>query len=198
MPRAPRAASAGRAPGARRGEPARERPPGPARVRLGFVLGHREEPVAADRAGHLLWSGIPAPETARLVGRRLVEDDFSSGWGIRTLAAGQAPYHPLSCHRGSVWPHGNAIAVLGMSGYGLHEEAAVVSAGLLAASAHFGHRLPELFSGHARQADGPAGPVPYPHANSPQAWAAAAQRRMRPSSAATATAAVRESTSSLA
>ncbi|MBP0461927.1 amylo-alpha-1,6-glucosidase, partial [Streptomyces montanisoli] len=134
--------------------------------------GRRADVLASD-AGHLLWSGILEPETARLVGRRLVADDFFSGWGIRTLAAGQAPYHPLSYHRGSVWPHDNAIAVLGMSTYGLHEEAATVCAGLLAASAHFGHRLPELFSGHARRADGPAGPIPYPHANSPQAWAAA-------------------------
>ncbi|MCA1217344.1 amylo-alpha-1,6-glucosidase [Streptomyces sp. 8L] len=130
--------------------------------------------VLASDAGHLLWSGILDQDTGERVGRRLTEEDFFSGWGIRTLAAGQRPYHPLSYHRGSVWPHDTAVAVLGMARYGLHREAAKVTAGLLAASEHFGHRLPEVYSGHARPETGvPGGPVPYPHANSPQAWAAA-------------------------
>jgi glycogen debranching enzyme len=135
--------------------------------------GRRADVLASD-AGHLLWSGILDTETGERVGRRLTEDDFFSGWGIRTLAAGQRPYHPLSYHRGSVWPHDTAIAVLGLARHGLHDEAAQVTSGLLAASRHFGHRLPEVFSGHARPAPGTSGgPVPYPHANSPQAWAAA-------------------------
>ena len=45
-------------------------------------------------------------------------DDFFSGWGIRTLAAGQPPYHPLSYHRGGVWPHDTAIAVAGLAAAG--------------------------------------------------------------------------------
>ncbi|WP_329458208.1 amylo-alpha-1,6-glucosidase [Streptomyces sp. NBC_01497] len=141
---------------------------------LALDEGGRRADVLASDAGHLLWSGILDADIGRRVGRRLTEDDFFSGWGIRTLAAGQHPYHPLSYHRGSVWPHDTALAVLGMARYGLHDEAAVVTRGLLAASEHVGHRMPEVFSGHARPGPGdPGGPVPYPHANSPQAWAAA-------------------------
>lgn len=47
-----------------------------------------------------------------------------------------------------------------------------VITGLLDAASHFGHRLPELFSGFDRD-DFPS-PVPYPTSCSPQAWAAAA------------------------
>ena len=58
--------------------------------------------------------GHPGPRTAReRSARRLLEPDFFSGWGVRTLAAGQAAYHPLSYHRGSVWPHDNAVIALG-------------------------------------------------------------------------------------
>ncbi len=69
--------------------------------------GHHVDALASD-AGHLLWSGILDAEHARRVGRRLLAPDFFSGWAIRTLASGQQPYHPLSYHRGSAWPHDNA------------------------------------------------------------------------------------------
>ncbi|MFC8828972.1 glycogen debranching N-terminal domain-containing protein [Streptomyces sp. NPDC057137] len=131
--------------------------------------GRQVDALASD-AGHLLWSGILDDERGRTVGRRLLEPDFFSGWGIRTLAAGQAAYHPLSYHRGSIWPHDNAVIALGLARHGLHEEAARVSDGLLAAAAAHGHRLPEVIAGHTRE-DG-QGPVPYPHSCSPQAWAA--------------------------
>ncbi|WP_405621239.1 glycogen debranching N-terminal domain-containing protein [Streptomyces sp. NBC_01508] len=131
--------------------------------------GRQVDALASD-AGHLLWSGILDDERGRIVGRRLLEPDFFSGWGIRTLAAGQAPYHPLSYHRGSIWPHDNAVIALGLARHGLHEQAARVSGGLLDAAAAHGHRLPEVIAGHARQ-DG-HGLIPYPHSCSPQAWAA--------------------------
>ncbi|NGN65184.1 aminotransferase [Streptomyces sp. A7024] len=124
-------------------------------------------------AGHLLWSGLLEAEQARRVGRRLLEPDFFSGWGVRTLAAGQAAYHPLSYHRGSVWPHDNAMLALGLAQYGMEEEARVVAnavADLAAASDNY--RLPEVIAGYPRTDD--AGPVPYPHACSPQSWSAAA------------------------
>lgn len=132
--------------------------------------GRRVDVLASD-AGHLLWSGLLDPEDAAAVGRRLLESDFFSGWGIRTLASGQPPYHPLSYHRGSIWPHDNALIVLGLAANGLHEAAATVTAGLLDAAAASDHRLPEVISGYPRE--GTQGAVPYPHANSPQAWAAA-------------------------
>jgi glycogen debranching enzyme len=132
--------------------------------------GLRADALASD-AGHLLWSGILSREQGERVGRRLLEEDFFSGWGVRTLAAGQAPYHPLSYHRGSIWPHDNAVIALGLARYGLREETRTLAAGMVEAAARQNHRLPEVLAGYGR-AEHPD-PVPYPHACSPQAWAAA-------------------------
>jgi glycogen debranching enzyme len=138
--------------------------------------GHQVDALASD-AGHLLWSGILDAEHARQVGRRLLEPDFFSGWAIRTLAAGQKPYHPLSYHRGSAWPHDNAIIALGLARYKLAHEVDAVTDGLIAAAAHHGYRLPEVIAGYERSAT--TGPTPYPHSCSPQAWAAAAPLALR-------------------
>ncbi len=132
--------------------------------------GRQVDALASD-AGHLLWSGILDQDRAERVGRRLLEPDFFSGWGIRTLAEGQVPYHPLSYHRGSVWPHDNAVIALGLARHGLTAEARTVAAALTDAARHHGWRLPEVLSGYGR--DRHPEPVPYPHACSPQAWAAA-------------------------
>ncbi|MER6420709.1 glycogen debranching N-terminal domain-containing protein [Streptomyces sp. NPDC001137] len=123
--------------------------------------GNQVDALASD-AGHLLWSGLLDKEYGELVGRRLLEPDFFSGWGVRTLAAGQAAYHPLSYHRGSVWPHDNALIALGLARYGLHDEARAVAHGLVDAATAAGHRLPEVIAGYGR--DTHAEPVPYPHA----------------------------------
>jgi glycogen debranching enzyme len=135
----------------------------------------RQVDALASNAGHLLWVGMLDQERGRAVGRRLAQPDFLSGWGVRTLAADQPAYHPLSYHRGSVWPHDTAIAVAGMARYGLHTEAHLLGGGLLAAAAQGGDtagRLPEVLAGFPRA--GHSTPVPYPHSCSPQAWAAAA------------------------
>ncbi|MFH9729020.1 glycogen debranching N-terminal domain-containing protein [Streptomyces sp. NPDC017260] len=138
--------------------------------------GRQADALASD-AGHLLWSGILDADRSRRVGRRLLEPDFFSGWAIRTLAAGQRPYHPLSYHRGSAWPHDNAVIALGLARQGLTAEVRTVTEGLLAAASHHGHRLPEVLAGYDRSAT--AGPVPYPHSCSPQAWAAATPSALR-------------------
>lgn len=136
--------------------------------------GERQQADAlASDAGHLLWSGLLPRKRAAAVARRLLEPDFFSGWGIRTLAEGQGAYHPLGYHRGSVWPQDNAVIALGMARYGLHREARAVSEGLTAlAAAHSGHRLPEAIAGHPRTAH-PA-PIPHPHAAPWHACSAAA------------------------
>ncbi|MGW5202696.1 amylo-alpha-1,6-glucosidase [Streptomyces spiralis] len=138
--------------------------------------GRQADALASD-AGHLLWSGILDTQRARRVGRRLLEPDFFSGWAVRTLAAGQRPYHPLSYHRGSAWPHDNALIALGLARYGLAEQVNLVTEGLVAAATRYGHRLPEVIAGYDRAAT--TGPVPYPHASSPQAWAAATPLALR-------------------
>lgn len=133
--------------------------------------GHQIDALASN-AGHLLWAGILEAGDAHAVASRLLQDDFFTGWGIRTLAEGQHYYHPMSYHNGSVWPHDTMLAAEGMAAYGLTEHARTVAAGIMDAAAHFGNSLPELFGGFSR-ADFPA-PVKYHHAGLPQAWAAAA------------------------
>jgi glycogen debranching enzyme len=128
--------------------------------------------VATSNAGHAMWSGIAAPEHAERMAERFLEPDFFSGWGIRTVAQGQARYNPMSYHNGSIWPHDNALIAAGMARYGHTLAALQVFSGLFDASVHFSqHRLPELFCGFPRRPS--EGPTLYPVACSPQAWAAA-------------------------
>lgn len=129
--------------------------------------------VVASNAGHALFTGIALPERVASVAATLMRADSFSGWGVRTIAAGQPRYNPMSYHNGSVWPHDNALIAMGLGRYGLHAEAARVFEGLFAASIHFDlRRLPELFCGLTRRRA--QGPTSYPVACSPQAWAAAA------------------------
>jgi len=124
----------------------------------------------ASNAGHLLFTGLPSPERARLVARRLLAAEFHSGWGVRTLAIGQARFNPMSYHNGSVWPHDTALAAAGMARYGERDAVARLLGEIYAAAAHFRLRLPELFCGFARVPGEP--PIAYPVACLPQAWAA--------------------------
>lgn len=125
----------------------------------------------ASNMGHCLWAGIVDEDKAGAVAEALLSPAMFSGWGIRTLAAGEPAYNPVSYHCGSVWPHDSALAAAGLVRYGRLDEAARVMRGLLDAAAHFDGRLPELFSGLDREEL----PVPavYPTSCSPQAWAAA-------------------------
>ncbi|HWI65504.1 MAG TPA: amylo-alpha-1,6-glucosidase [Symbiobacteriaceae bacterium] len=132
----------------------------------------RQVGTVSSDIGHCLWSGIIDAEKAPAVAAGLTGPGLFSGWGIRTLAADESSYNPLSYHNGSVWPHDTALCVLGLKRSGFDAEANRVLGALVDAAAHFpDHRLPELFCGYARQ-DG--APVDYPVACSPQAWAAAA------------------------
>ncbi|MGH2381638.1 MAG: amylo-alpha-1,6-glucosidase, partial [Candidatus Limnocylindria bacterium] len=129
--------------------------------------------VRTSNPGHCLFGGIVGSERAGRVADELLSDAMFSGWGIRTLAAGQPRYNPMSYHDGSVWPHDNAIAALGMARAGFHDHATRVMSGLFEASRHFDlARLPELFCGFSRRAG--EGPTHYPVACSPQAWASGA------------------------
>ena len=126
----------------------------------------------ASNAGHLLFTGLPSPERARAVARRLLSAEFHSGWGVRTLAIGQARFNPMSYHNGSVWPHDTALAAAGMARYGARDAVARLLGEIYTAAAHFRLRLPELFCGFARVSGEP--PIAYPVACLPQAWAAGA------------------------
>lgn len=122
---------------------------------------------------HGLWSGIVPDDRVEAVARRLAADDLDSGWGLRTLASGQAGFNPIGYHTGSVWPHDNAIAAAGLKRAGRHEDANRIASRIFEAARRSpDHRLPELFCGFSR--DEASAPVPYPVACSPQAWSAAA------------------------
>ena len=129
--------------------------------------------VRTSNAGHVLYSRIASSERGRLVAETLLAPDSFSGWGVRTVAAGQARYNPLSYHNGSIWPHDNSIVASGLAKYECKDKAGRILLGLLDASrwADLG-RLPELFCGLDRRHG--EGPTLYPVACSPQAWAAAA------------------------
>jgi glycogen debranching enzyme len=126
--------------------------------------------VRSSNPGHLLFMGIPGPERARRVTDQLLSPAFDSGWGLRTLAEGEARYNPMSYHNGSVWPHDTALALAGMARYGEREGVLKVMTDLYHASGAFGCRMPELLCGFEREPDAP--PIAYPVACMPQAWAA--------------------------
>jgi glycogen debranching enzyme len=129
--------------------------------------------VRTSNAGHCLFTGIASRERARRVAETLLSPESFSGWGVRTVAAGEARYNPMSYHNGSVWPHDNALIAQGLAHYGLKDGVLRVMSGLYEASAFLDlHRLPELFCGFARRRG--EGPTLYPVACSPQAWSAAA------------------------
>ena len=129
--------------------------------------------VRTSNPGQCLYTRIVEPDRAATLAKTLLDKNFFNGWGIRTVAAGEARYNPMSYHNGSVWPHDNAIIAAGLGGYGFRQQAAQLLLGFLDVSAFVDlHRLPELFCGLERRAG--EGPTAYPVACSPQTWAAAA------------------------
>jgi glycogen debranching enzyme len=128
--------------------------------------------VMASNAAHCLATGILEPDQARSLSRRLLADDMFSGWGMRTLGTGERRYNPMSYHNGSVWPHDNAMAAMGLARYGDRTAALRILEGLFDAAVQMDTAsLPELFCGFPREPR--LGPVPYPVACYPQAWSAA-------------------------
>lgn len=121
-------------------------------------------------AGHLLFTGLPSRERALKVTERMLSGEFRTGWGLRTLARGQARFNPMSYHNGSVWPHDTAIGAAGMAHYGERDAVSLLMGEIYSAASHFDMRLPELFCGFERQPGEP--PIAYPVACLPQAWAA--------------------------
>jgi len=129
--------------------------------------------IKASNAGHCLFTGIAMDELARRVARTLFSVSGFSGWGVRTLDAGELRYNPMSYHNGSIWPHDNALIAAGLARYGFVDEVNRIIAGLFDASSFFDlQRLPELFCGFDRRSG--EGPTLYPVACAPQAWAAGA------------------------
>jgi glycogen debranching enzyme len=131
--------------------------------------GKRPVRTLASNMGHLLWSRIVPDEHVDAVTGHLMSEPMFSGWGVRTLAAGQPVYNPIEYHNGTVWPHDNALIAAGMARYGRRAQAARIASALFDAAPHLQYRLPEALIGAPRTTC-PI-PVPYPSACSPQAWA---------------------------
>ncbi|MGB9903680.1 MAG: glycogen debranching N-terminal domain-containing protein [Desulfotomaculales bacterium] len=139
---------------------------------LAFALDGNKKPLRTpvSNAGQCLFTGILPPEKACAVARRLFGADMYSGWGIRTMSKAVRPYNPMSYHNGSVWPHDNAIIACGLRTLNLFNLLEQLITNLFEAAVYFPYyRLPEVFCGFTRRQEG--GPVFYPTACNPQAWA---------------------------
>jgi glycogen debranching enzyme len=131
----------------------------------------RALPTVVSNVGHLLWSRVPPAARGRSTADLLMGPDSLSTFGIRTLAAGQPVFNPLSYHNGTIWPHDNALIAKGFANYGLSDHACRLFEVCMRAMGHLrDRRVPELFCGMSQ--DGAL--VRYPVACSPQAWAGAA------------------------
>jgi glycogen debranching enzyme len=127
--------------------------------------------VRASNAGHCLFSGIATDAQFYSIGEALLSHEFYTGWGIRTLAATERRFNPMSYHNGSVWPHDNALIAWGALRHREKKVPLKVLSGLLDLSSEVAlRRLPELICGFSRRPG--KGPTLYPVACSPQAWAA--------------------------
>jgi glycogen debranching enzyme len=126
----------------------------------------------ASNNGLLLWSGIVDTAKAKSVVAHLMGPRLYSGWGVRTLAEGEARYNPIGYHLGTVWPFDNSFIAWGLRRYGYKEEAARIASDILDAATLFDGRLPEAFGGYDRALT--KYPVQYPTACSPQAWSTGA------------------------
>jgi glycogen debranching enzyme len=129
--------------------------------------------VRTSNPGHCLFTGIAGHDRAARVAREFMTPAFFTGWGVRTVAATEARYNPMTYHNGTVWPHDNALLAHGLARYGFQHLAARLLSGLFDAGTYFDlNRMPELFCGFDR--DPGEGPIPYPVACAPQAWSAGA------------------------
>ena len=143
-------------------------------IALGLDPQKRQIRSIASNAGHCLATAIVDEAIVEQTANRLMAEDMFSGWGIRTLSSRHPAFNPYSYHLGSVWPVEQATFALGFMRYGLHAQVERLCRALFEAAAIFdARRLPEVFSGHQRDAEHPF-PAHYPGANSPQAWSASA------------------------
>ena len=132
----------------------------------------RKVDALTSNIGHLLWSGIVDDDKAPAIARALMGPRLFSGWGVRTMAEGDAGYNPIGYHVGTVWPHDTSFIAHGLRRYGYLDEATRLAVGILDAAPYFHGRLPEAFAGYERTRT--RFPVEYPTACSPQAWATGA------------------------
>jgi glycogen debranching enzyme len=141
---------------------------------MGLDSRKRQIKAVGSNPGHCLATAIVDESLVARTAARLMREDLFSGWGVRTLSSENPAFNPHSYHRGSVWPVENGTFALAFLRYGLHGEVERLCRAQFEAAALFDfYRLPELFTGHARDGAHPF-PALYPLGNSPQAWSASA------------------------
>lgn len=141
---------------------------------MGLDSAQRQITSVGSNSGHCIAAAIADKTLVERTADRLLAPDLFSGWGVRTLSSAHPAFNPYSYHLGSVWPVEQATFALGFMRYGLHTHVEKICRSQFEAAAIFeAYRLPELFSGHARDENQPF-PSHYPGANSPQAWSASA------------------------
>ena len=121
--------------------------------------------------GHLLWSGIVPERRRDAIADLLMGDALWSGWGVRTMAAGEGAYNPLVYHDGTVWPHDNSLDRMGPRAErprGRRGSHPATQWSRRRRTSTTGCRR----SSRASRATTRGFPVVYPTASSPQAWAA--------------------------
>ena len=65
--------------------------------------------------GHLLLERHRLGRPCRRGGRQLMGEELWSGWGVRTMSAGDTGFNPLEYHNGTVWPHDNSLIAWGLA-----------------------------------------------------------------------------------
>jgi glycogen debranching enzyme len=129
--------------------------------------------VRSSNAGQCLFTGIANEAQTMRTLETLLDPCLFAGWGIRTIAATEKRYNPMSYHNGSIWPHDNALIAYGSCHLQRKEVALRVLTGLLDVALFVDlNRLPELICGFSRRPG--KSPTLYPVACAPQAWAAGA------------------------
>ncbi len=129
--------------------------------------------ISSSNVGHCLYSGIVAEDHAEAAARALMDPSLFCGWGLRTIGRDEVRYNPMSYHNGSVWPHDNSIAAMGLARYGFRDFARQLLSSMFETSCAMERfRLPELFCGFDRNRNHE--PTLYPVSCAPQAWAAGA------------------------
>jgi glycogen debranching enzyme len=69
--------------------------------------------TVSTNAGHLLYSGLPSKSRTRVMARRLSKPDVMTRFGMRTVSATWPFYAPFAYHRGRVWPFDSAVVAMG-------------------------------------------------------------------------------------
>ncbi len=131
----------------------------------------RQVTSISSNPAHCLWTELIDHANAPSVASHLLGEEMFTGWGIRTLERSNPRFNPIGYHVGSVWPHDNSIAAMGLKMYGFEDKVNAIATAMFDTAVTFPYfRLPELFGGDARSEH--LSPVPYPVACRPQGWAA--------------------------